>query len=293
MKKAITLLIWLVLCAGTTTAQVVRADGSELTRSWPGPDGNPLPFTTIEEVLEFLSTAKVKESRRTEEGTTGARKLLLERDGIQMHAVFRGVEVFKTKVEFADGITRLNFRDDAIFECAAYELAHLLEFRFVPPAVRRKVRGISGTVQAWAEDARMKKELGQVPKPPDPWLYYMQHQVMYVFDNLIYNLDRNLGNVLFMPDWKMVLIDHTRAFTLDRNLPKAEKIHFCERKVFEKLQMLDQQQLDTELGPFLTPGQIKALLQRRDRLVEHVNRLINKRGEDRVLFDFRGVERTR
>jgi hypothetical protein len=116
---------------------------------------------------------------------------------------------------------------------------------------------------------------------------------MYVFDNLIYNLDRNLGNVLFMPDWKMVLIDHTRAFTLDRNLPKAEKIHFCERKVFEKLQMLDQQQLDTELGPFLTPGQIKALLQRRDRLVEHVNRLINKRGEDRVLFDFRGVERTR
>ncbi len=39
-----------------------------------------------------------------------------------------------------------------------------------------------------------------------------------------HNEDRNLGNILFMPDWKMVLIDHTRSFRLWSELLKPSAI---------------------------------------------------------------------
>ena len=38
---------------------------------------------------------------------------------------------------------------------------------------------------------------------------------MYVFDELIQNRDRNPGNSLWTTDWKLWLIDHTRAFRPD------------------------------------------------------------------------------
>ena len=40
----------------------------------------------------------------------------------------------------------------------------------------------------------------------------LQLQVVRVFDELIQNRDRNQGNILWTSDWKMWLIDHTRAF---------------------------------------------------------------------------------
>ena len=35
-----------------------------------------------------------------------------------------------------------------------------------------------------------------------------------IFDELIQNRDRNTGNLLWTTDWKMWMIDHTRAFRL-------------------------------------------------------------------------------
>ena len=36
--------------------------------------------------------------------------------------------------------------------------------------------------------------------------------VVRLFDQLIYNTDRNLGNLLIDKDWRLWMIDHTRAF---------------------------------------------------------------------------------
>ena len=35
-----------------------------------------------------------------------------------------------------------------------------------------------------------------------------------VFDQLIGNIDRNVGNLLITSDWRIWAIDHTRAFRL-------------------------------------------------------------------------------
>ena len=42
---------------------------------------------------------------------------------------------------------------------------------------------------------------------------------MRVFDELIANTDRNLGNMLIDRQWKLWLIDHSRAFRLHETLP--------------------------------------------------------------------------
>ena len=292
MRSRVVLTGTLLLCmGGQALAQLADADSSVLSRQWPGPDGEPLPFKTLQEVMDFLRTAKVIESQRTEEGITGARKILLEKNGIQMHAVFRDVRVRQDVARFSSGSVKIDFRDEAIFECAAYELGRLLGVKFVPPTVRRTIKRTAGTVQAWVEDATMQKELRQEKiEAPDQWLWLMQHQVMYIFDSLVFNEDRNLGNILYMPDWKMILIDHTRSFRPLEELLNPSTIRFCERDLYRRLQELDRKVLDDRVGPFLTSTQIEAVLKRRDLLLEHIQQLIAEHGEDQVLFSFYRVE---
>jgi hypothetical protein len=256
-------------------------------RSIPGPDGEPLPFKSLDEVLEFLGTAKVIEKKSIAEGTTGATRILLEKDGLRMRAIFRDVSIFKRKMVFDDGTVSFNFRDDAIFECAAFHLNRLLGLYVVPPTVKRKIGGVSGTLQAWVEDAMMEKErLDHGIEPPDQWRWRMQGQLMQIFDNLVYNEDRNLGNMLITEDWLLVLIDHTRAFRRYKQLMKPESIRYCDRHLLENLKNLNLQLLEEHLAKYLTQDQIRTLLKRRDLLVEHIESLIAEHGSRDVLFSF-------
>ena len=256
-------------------------------RVWEGPDGKPLPFKGPEEILEFLRTAADLEWKSIGEGITGASRLLLEKDGVRMYAIFRDVQVYKRVMELADGTTAISFRDDAIFECAAFELSRLLGLYIVPPAVERGMRGKDGTLQAWVPGTMMEKErLEKGTDPPDMWRWLMQRQVMQIFDNLIYNEDRNLGNILITKDWLLVLIDHTRAFRNYEKLLSPDSIRYCDRNLLENLKSLNLQMLQEHLGKYLRDTQIRALLKRRDLLVEHVHRLVQEHGSGDVLFSF-------
>jgi hypothetical protein len=102
------------------TAGVRRIESEP--RSWLVPDGKPLLFKSVDEVLGFLRSAKVIEKRHIGEGVTGTQRVLLEKGNARMRAIPRDVKIFKRRMVFADGSVSLNFRDDAIFECAAFEL---------------------------------------------------------------------------------------------------------------------------------------------------------------------------
>ena len=41
-------------------------------------------------------------------------------------------------------------------------------------------------------------------------------QLVRLFDQLIYNIDRNIGNLMITNDWRIWAIDHTRAFRIAR-----------------------------------------------------------------------------
>jgi hypothetical protein len=268
-----------------------RAILPQLTASsagvWLDPEGKPLPFTSDEEVMEFLRTARVIRSEEIPVGTTRPLKVVLEKDGVRMHAIFRDVNKDKPMQRLASGTVVMNFRDSYIFEPAAYELSRLLGLDNVPPVILRKLRGKRGSLQAWLE--KVMTETSRVSDnitAPDKVLWSKQMWNMRVFDNLIYNTDRNQGNILYDGDWKLWLIDHTRAFRREKELRNPKLIVKCGRKLWEKLKSLDEKVVRERLKKFLRSSQIKALLRRRDILVEHIQKLIQERGESKVLFTF-------
>ncbi len=254
---------------------------------WLDPEGKPLPFTSDEEVMEFLRTARLIRFRKIPLGVTQPKKALLEKDGVRMHAIFRDVKQDKPRQRLKSGTVVLNFRDSYIFEPAAYELSRLLGLDNVPPVVLREFRGRRGSLQAWVEKAMTeKKRVKDNVTPSDTVFWSKQIHVMRVFDNLIYNTDRNKGNILIDGDWKVWLIDHTRAFRREKELRTPELVIHCDRKLWEKLKSLDEQVVRERLKKFLRSSEIKALMQRRDILVQHIQKLIEEHGESKVLFTF-------
>ncbi len=276
------------LVAATEESPVIRPQPTASPAGvWLDPEGKPLPFTSDEEVMEFLRTARMVRLSKIPEGVTQPRKALLEKDGVRMHAIFRDVNKDKPMQKLASGTVVMNFRDSYIFEPAAYELSRLLGLDNVPPAILRKLRGKRGSLQAWVENTMTEKSrIRDNLKAPDKVMWSKQIWNMRVFDNLIFNTDRNQGNILIDRDWRVWLIDHTRAFRREKELRTPELVVQCGRKLWEKLKSLDEETLRERLKEFLRSSQIKALLRRRDKLMAHIQKLIQERGESKVLFTF-------
>lgn len=251
---------------------------------WLGPDGVTLPFQTDAEIIEFLRTARVESREKVKEGINGVQKVLLERDGVRVHAVFRDVRIRKSRQKL-NGRLIVGFRDDCIFEVAAYRLSRLLSLDRVPPVVMRRIDGKKGTLQIWVEEAFSEKERLRNKLPVQgsgPLLY--QFQTLYLFDNLIYNYDRNQGNILYDRAGRMWLIDHTRAFQAYGGAPYLSRVSLCSRKLFGALKSLDRKRLDSELSGILTGSQINAVWRRVEEVAGHLQELVEERGEKQVLF---------
>lgn len=260
------------------------AGGDALAIPWKGPDGEALPFENEAEVLGFLRTAQVIRSEPIPVGVTKPRKVLLEKDGIRAHAVFRHLQEFKRYWKTARGL-KVSFRDSCMFEIAAYNLSRLIGLNKVPPTVPREIDGKKGSLQIWVEDAmterkRVKEKL-QPPRSLD-WVY--QYQGMLLFDALTYNDDRNQGNLLIDRDWNLWFIDSTRAFRPHNELKESERLRFCPRIVWERLNSVDDESLRESVAEYLDGFELKTLLRRRARLVKLLSDLIEERGEKVVLW---------
>ena len=171
------------------------------------------------------------------------------------------------------------------WEVAAYRLSLMLGIDSVPPADLRRIGNKNGSLQVWIEGAMTetrRREEGVKSKGGLAWV--RQWQVMRVFDALIDNFDRNVGNILVTKDWRIWMVDHTRSFTIHRKLFRPERITLCERGLWQRLQALDRPAVEERLGDLLDKARITALLERRDLLVQHIEGLIAKKGEELVLF---------
>jgi hypothetical protein len=294
MRKLAVLSIASFLIIGTLAADVAFSDQPDSRAEhskWLGPDGGTLPFTEDEEILEFLRTAKIIKSKVITSGKNRPLKLRLEKDGVEANAIFRTVD-FKQDWTKIYGKEYREFHDSCFYECAAYETSRLLGLDNVPPCVIRSIRGNEGTIQLWVENAEtMKGRLEEEASESDgDWAgerqrhWARQGQVMRVFDALIDNFDRNTGNMLLDARDKLWFIDHTRSFTISTKA-EVDKIVWCERGMLEKMKALDKKLLRKHLGYKVEPRRILALIERRDKIVEHIEGLIAERGEESVLFD--------
>ena len=260
---------------------------------WVGPDGQPLNFQTAEEVEEFLKTARIVSKERIGGKEDKPFKVLLEKDGVRAHAVFRDLRSSKgtalymsTSIESPGKELFSNFDDDGFFEISAYRLGKLLGLSNIPPTVPRKVAETEGSIQLWIEEASSeRKRLQQDLQPPNLQLWSGQVDTMRLFDHLIYNRDRHDGNVLIDPSWRLWMIDHTRSFPEQETLMSFRApIRRCEVNLWERLQQLDLDSVTKAVAPFVGPAEVEAILKRRDLIVEIINEQVSKEGQDRVFF---------
>ncbi len=243
---------------------------------------------TLEEKEHFLKTAKIIRLKRLSEGITGSMRATLTDGKITHDAHVQTIDEYKPVFTSTLG-TEINFKDTYKGNIAAYRLAKLLGIaHMVPPSVYRKVQGNSAAVTWWVDNVLMTEKQRYFKKitPPDSDVWNKQIYIVRVFDNLIYNTDRNLGNLLITNDWRIKMIDHTRAFRLYRKIKSPRDLVKCDRKLFEALKRLDEATLMQELRPYLTKPEIRALLARRDLIVEYFEKLIAEKGEDTVLYDY-------
>ncbi len=258
---------------------------AEAERRWPGADGQPLPFVTDSQMLEFLRQAEVIDTEKIDAGITKPKKLTLARDGLRAHAIFRygDQEVGKQ----IGGMTsrRDVIKDSCLHELAAFALSRLLGMENVPPVIKRRHRGKLGSVQVWIEQTMTngeRKEKGI--HPPDTLRWQKQMADLRVFDNLVHNTDRNLGNLLIDQNWKVWLIDHTRTFGQATRLLHPDRIKRCSRALWHALIALERKQVAASLGVHISPLAIDALMQRRDEVLRLIRARIDKAGEKFVLF---------
>ena len=238
------------------------------------------PALSLEQQEQFLATAKVIKSRQVNEGITGIRRLTLT-DGTLTHdAAFQTID--EAKVNFdAGNASELNFRDCWKYSVAAYRLGKMLGLDTIPATVERKYSGSTGALTWWVDDVMMNQTamLQKHLRPPDARAWNMQMQTVRVFDQLIYNVDRNAGNLLITRDWTLWMIDHTRAFRLYHDLKNPQMLAICDREMFQKMKDLNQDQLEKQLMPYLNRREIEGVLARRDKIVNFF-----VAGGDAVLF---------
>jgi len=257
---------------------------------WLDVNDEPLPFQDHATIMEKMRSARVVSREKVGRGVAGVEKLVLEIEDIQFHAAFRSVDLTARK-SASRGVEKptKKYRDAAIFESAAYELSELLGIGRVPPVVERSIDSQNGTVQIWMEEIRPEVVLIQTDqlRPPDAVRWMQQKQIMYVFDNLICNSDRNQGNLLIDRSWNIWFIDHTRAFKRSSKLIYLDKLTGCERHLWNSLRAIDDETLRQRLRPYLESQEISKLLTRRRTLIRYIQSMIKKKGEEQVLFDLR------
>ena len=258
----------------------LSAAGAEDTHTWMGPEG-PLPFRTAEEIIEFLKEADVVGQRQLSSGSTNPWRLDLERDGVRARAIFRYIDQ-------AMGRELRKIQDHYRHEVAAYEIDRLLGLNLVPPATLRTWNGERGSIQLWIENARSETERieANISHGDRQHIETLKGR-MRVFDALIYNFDRNTGNLLFDRLGRLWLVDHTRSFKIEGRLPNKlmPLLQRCERQLWNAIRDLDRKALKKATRPHLEPLQSAALLERFDALREHFSSRISELGEDQVLYD--------
>jgi hypothetical protein len=223
-----------------------------------------------QEIEQFLLNAKVVKTKSAKKGITGTSRATLS-DGTLTHdASIQTIDEEKAKFEGTGG-TEFNFKDTWKFNVAGYRLDRLIGLNMVPVSVARRSDRKMASYTWWVDDVVMDEQerIKQKVSSPDVDEWNEQMRLVRVFDQLIYNVDRNLTNLLITKDWRIWAIDHSRAFRQHHELKSAANLTHCDRQLLERMKALDRPTLDKAMRDVLTPFEIEGILARRDAIVKH------------------------
>jgi len=239
-----------------------------------------VPVLSDAEQEKFLRTAKIVSSADIGRGVTKPIKAELSDGKLKHSASIQRVNKELSDFFGADG-TRVPMIDAWRFNIAVYKIDRLLNLNVVPVAVSRPFEGRPGGFSWWVDNILMDEadRLKNDVKPPDEEAFKRQMETLRVFDELIINIDRNYANILITKDWKINLIDHSRTMTAYPKIRNEANLTRCSRKLLAAMKSLKEEEVAAATGTFLKPAEVKALIARRDRIVEFFEKKAREKGE--------------
>ena len=219
------------------------------------------------EFEEYIRTAEIVRFEDVPIGVTRPKRAYLKPGGLVASVAWKALPPSR----------QTGYWESYKSEIAAYELDKLLGMTMVPVAVEKRWKGQTAAAVLWLAPIRQWKEVQALPKPPK---WNRQAILMKMFDNLIGNPDRNMGNMLVDDDWNLYLIDHSRAFIDSNNLPvKMERI---DRDVWNRMLALDEPSVTVALGHWIDRRAVRAIVARRDRMKMTIDKLVKENSEAAV-----------
>ena len=238
---------------------------------------------TLDQKEQFLRTAKIVMTHSVSTGITSTVRVTLS-DGTLTHdASVQRIDESKNFFKPDNGPGEYNFKDTYQFNIAAWKLARLLGIEnMMPPYVDRRYEGKPASFSWWVDDVLMDENERTKKKAaaPDQAAFLQEWDIVHLFDQLICNKDRNGGNVVYDRQWRVWMIDHTRAFRMQKNIDNPKVLARCDRNLLAKMKALDEATLQKELASHVSRDEIRGLLARRDIIVK----FFEAKG-DSALFD--------
>jgi hypothetical protein len=150
--------------------------------------------------------------------------------------------------------------------------------------------------RSWGEFIN-KKDLGQASdiladahlllttlRPPDRVKWNYQLHRAYAVEDLVANLDENEGSPLVDPQWNLIVLDHSRAFTntLAQPYEIGKRLNEIDRLFFDRIKALDEATVKRAIGDLVDAAVLDALFARRDNIVKTFETLAARKGENAV-----------
>ena len=266
LRRALVIVFSVLLLCGSVRAQEPASPKLETVPGTPiAVEGSKNWIGREAEFEAFLRDVKVMRMVDVPVGVTKPKRAFVAPGGLAGSFVFKALMPSR----------KTGFFESYKAEIAAYELDKILGMGMVPPTVERKYDGVTGSAQLWVEHCSLLRD-NDTTKAPDPARWNRQVYRQRVWDNLTGNIDRNQGNLMMDQAWNLILIDHSRAFTAVTTMPfPMTKI---DKEFYTKLKSLDEVILKERLGKWLFDGP-KPILRRRDKIIEHFDKLIAQYNE--------------
>lgn len=221
---------------------------------------------TWQQKEEFLLKGKITKVQEAKKGVTGALRVTLTDGNLTHDAKVQTIDEVKPFF-----LSEVNFKDTYRFNIAGWKLAQLLGLDdMIAPSVMRSFQGKSASFDWWIEDIVMDDEDRRAKnlQPPDADSWQKEVDVMQVFDQLIYNMDRNQTNILIDKDWRLWMIDHGRAFRVHKTLKDPGALKRIDRNLLAKMKALDEATLTKAVARVAGKEEVRGLLARRDLIVK-------------------------
>jgi hypothetical protein len=227
---------------------------------------------------KFLADADITSRTDLKRGAQRAEIVELKGGRLRMRGVFKDID----QTMPGTGGSASRYRH----EIAAYWLDRRLGLGMVPPVILRTFGGKEGSLRAVIETAidvvsiRSYSGLEQVERDEalrrlaeryslDLKELMGQAAKVRAFDALIGNPGREDEDRLWIPrDRKVALVDHERAFIVNREVDTSLLCEYLDPDFRLALQSLQVDDLRAGLSKYLSEDQISTLLARRDRILD-------------------------